>query len=70
MTSNPILHKNIPLIEVEDPVVLDQLFADRRAAECLLARLSDRVALVAPEKFDTLLARMRKLEYLPKVLNG
>lgn len=65
-----ILHKNIPLLEVDDSVLLDMLFADPKAAECLLARLSERVALVDTEKVDALYTRLRKLDYLPKVENG
>ncbi len=65
-----ILHKNIPLIEVDDPVLLDMLFADPKAAECLLMRLSERVALVDNEKFEMLYTRLRKLDYLPKVQNA
>ncbi len=65
-----ILHKNIPIIEVDDPVLMDMLFADPKASECLLERLSERAALVDPEKFEALYTRLRKLDYLPKVENG
>lgn len=64
------LHKNISLIEVNDPAVLDQLYADRKAAEFLLARLSERVALVDSEKLDALYTRLRKLDHLPKVIQS
>ena len=70
MASDNILHRNIPLIEVDDPVILDMIFADPKSAECLLGRLSERVALVDPEKFDVLYARLRKMDYLPRVENG
>ena len=61
-----VLHKNISLLEVDDPLLLDSIFADRKAVDFLLARLSDRVALVDPEKVDALYARLRKMEYLPR----
>jgi hypothetical protein len=64
-----ILHDNLPLIEVADTLVLDDLYADDRAALCLLTRLSDRVAVVAPGQLDFLLARLRKLGHLPKVID-
>ena len=67
--SDNILHKNLPLLEVDDPVLMDMLYADLKAAECLLTRLSERVALVDPDRFDALYARLRKLDYLPKVRN-
>jgi len=34
----------------------------------ILTRLSDRVAAVAPGQVDGLLARLRKLGHMPKVL--
>jgi hypothetical protein len=70
MLPDNILHKNIPLLEVDDPLLMDMLFADPKASECLLERLSDNIALVDPEKFDALYARLRKMDYLPKVNNG
>jgi hypothetical protein len=61
-----VLHKNISLLEVDDPYLLDSIFADRKAVEFLLARLSDRIALVDPDKVDALYARLRKMGYLPR----
>jgi hypothetical protein len=63
------LHENLPLIEVDDPLLLDDLYQDERAAQFLLARLSDRVAVITPGQFDALYARLRKLGHLPKVLD-
>jgi hypothetical protein len=65
-----ILHQNLPLVEVAEPWLLDTILADTGAARCVVTRLSDRVAVVAPGQFDTLLARLRKLGYTPKVLEG
>jgi hypothetical protein len=62
------LHKNLILIEVADRLLLDDLFADERAAQYLLNRLSERVAVVAPGQFDALMARLRKLGHTPKVI--
>lgn len=65
-----VLHKNVPLIEVSDPLLLNTLLADSIAAPCILTRLSDRVAIVAPGQLDALLARMLKLRHTPKVLEA
>ena len=62
------LHENLLLIEVADPLILDDLYADERAAQYLLTRLSDRAAVVAPGQFDALRSRLRKLGHLPKIL--
>ena len=64
----PILHENLPLIEVSDEMVLDTLYADPRAAQFLLTRLGPTVAVVAPGQIDALLARLLKLGHTPKVL--
>ena len=65
---NPVLHENVPLIEVADSVLLDALFADNKTGQWLAARLSDRVAVVAPGAQDKLIERMRRQGHLPKVL--
>ena len=38
MTAEPqaVLHENLPLLEVADQHLLDELYADARAARCLL----------------------------------
>jgi len=64
----PTLHDNLPLLEVADPVLLDTLYADPRAALYLLTRLSERAAVVAPGEVDNLRAYLLKQGYLPKML--
>jgi hypothetical protein len=65
-----VVHANVPLIEVADARLLDDLYADDRAARCLLVRLSGTVAVVAPGTFGELYERLRKLGHTPKVLSG
>jgi len=62
------LHRNVSLLEVSDPAILDQLYADRKTVDFLLARISDRVAVVDSEKLEALYARLRKLEHMPKMV--
>ena len=64
----PILHKNLPIIEVAERYILDMLVQDKFAAPMLLTRLSDQMAVVAPGKLDDLLARLLKLGHRPKVV--
>jgi hypothetical protein len=68
--ADTILHQNLSLMEVAEPWLLDSILADAGAARAVVARLSDRVAVVAPGQLDTLLARLRKLGHTPKVLEG
>lgn len=65
----PVLHKDVPLIEVTDGVLLDALLADRMTAWWIAARLSERVAVVTPGAQDRLVERLRHEGHLPKVLD-
>lgn len=67
MTS-PILHENLPLLEVSDPADLDAIYADARAAQYLLTRLGPTLAVVALGQMDALIARLLKLGHTPKIL--
>jgi len=62
-----ILHRNLPIIEVAEAVLLDELMLDKQVSAMVLTRLSGRVAVVDPSRYDTLIARLRKLGHLPKV---
>ena len=62
------LHRNLPLVEVAEPWLLDTILADAGAARWIVTRLSDRVAIITPGQADALLARLRKLGHTPKVL--
>lgn len=63
-----VLHLNVPIVEVAEGWLLDTLLADASVSRYVLARLSERVAVVAPDKIDVLLPRLRKLGHTPKVL--
>jgi hypothetical protein len=68
--TQPIFHENLPLIEVDDPLILDDLYADPRVAQFLLTRLGPTVAVVTPGQMDALLVRLLKLGHTPKVLEA
>ena len=64
------LHDNLPIIETADKLLLDTLIADPLLAHCIVVRLSDTAAAVAPDQFDALLLRLRKIGHTPKVLEA
>jgi hypothetical protein len=68
MASKPILHENLPLIEVTDPILLDTLYSDPRAEMYLLTRLSERVAVIASGSLEKLQNYLLKQGHTPKVL--
>jgi len=63
-----ILHENLPVLEVANSQELDMLLTDAQTARFILHRLSPRVAVLAPGYDAVLLARLRKLGHMPKVL--
>jgi hypothetical protein len=63
-----ILHENLSLFEVADPVLLDVLMADPQVQRMVLQRLAEHAAIIMPGSFDALVARLRKLGYTPKVV--
>lgn len=68
MDSEPILHENLPLLEVLDPILLDALYADPQTEMYLLTRLSERVAVITPGGIDKLEKYLLKQGHTPKVL--
>ena len=68
MAPEPLLHENLPLIEVADPILLDTLYADPRAEMYLLTRLSEQVAVIAPGSLEKLQNYLLKQGHTPGVL--
>ena len=67
--SELVLHTNLTLIEVADPLLLEELRADRRLAPLLVAQLSDRVVLVKPGGGEWIMRALLKAGHTPKVIN-
>ena len=68
-TSGVVLHTNLTLIEVADPLLLEELQADRRLAPLLVAQLSDRVAVVKPGEEEGVMRALLRAGHTPKVIN-
>ena len=62
-----VLHYNLPVIEVAEKSILDELLHDPKVGAMILVRLSDTVAVVEPGKYEPLLTRIRKLGHTPKI---
>ena len=68
-TPGVVLHTNLTLIEVADPLLLEELRADRRLAPLLIAQLSDRVAVVKPGEEEGVMRALLRAGHTPKVIN-
>jgi len=67
--SGLVLHTNLTVIEVADPLLLEELRADRRLAPLLVAPLSDRVVIVKPGDEEAIMRALLKAGHTPKVIN-
>lgn len=65
----PVLHANLTLIEVADPLLLQALRADRRFGASILTQLSDRVAVVNPLQSEWIIKQLLKAGHTPKVVD-
>lgn len=66
--AGPVLHTNLPIIEVSDGWLLDAVLSDPAAGRTIALRLSERVAVVTPGQLDALFTRLRKLGHIPRML--
>jgi hypothetical protein len=67
--SGPLLHANLTLIEVADPLLLEELRADRRLGPMIVAQLSDQVAVVKPEDSERVIKQLLKAGHTPRVID-
>jgi len=67
--SGLVLHTNLTLIEVADPLLLEELRADRRLAPLLVAQLSDYVVIVKPGAEEGVMRALLRAGHTPKVVN-
>jgi len=64
-----VLHTNLTLIEVADPLLLEELRADRQLGPLLVAQLSVCVAVVKPGGGEWIMRALLKAGHTPKVIN-
>ncbi|MGE3540617.1 MAG: hypothetical protein AB7N91_24655 [Candidatus Tectimicrobiota bacterium] len=68
--SAAVLHSHLSLIEVADPLLLEELRADRRFGPLLVAQLSDCVAVVKPGASEGLLRALLRAGHTPRVVTS
>jgi hypothetical protein len=65
--AGPVLHANLTLIEVADPILLAEIRADPRVAPLIATALSDRVAVVRPGAREQVVRQLLKSGHTPRV---
>ncbi|MGI6543661.1 MAG: hypothetical protein ACOX44_11475 [Limnochordia bacterium] len=63
-----VVHENIPLIEVTESVLLDQLLADPILAFAVVKRLGPTAAAIDPVMLEQVMKQLAKYGHLPKVV--
>jgi hypothetical protein len=66
----PAVLQDVALLEVETPTQLLELCRDPRVGRYLLARLSDRVALIDPGAEEILVQALRGIGHTPRTAKG
>lgn len=67
--TRPVLHANLTVIEVSDPILLQTLRADRRISAAILAQLSECVAIIQPGQGEWMIKQLLKAGHTPKVID-
>ena len=68
LSALPVLHENLPVLEVAEALTLDHLLTDPTIADAVVLRPDSQVAVLDPAKVDAVVERLVKLGHLPKVL--
>ena len=66
----PATVTNVSVLEAQDLAQLLELGRDPRVGRCLLARLSDTVALVDPGAEEELVKTLRAAGHTPRIAKG
>ena len=69
-SAGPVLHANLTVIELADPILLQSLRADRRVGAAILAQLSDCVAIIQPGQGEWVIKQILKAGHTPKVIDA
>jgi hypothetical protein len=69
-STGPVLHANLAVIEVSDPILLQTLRADRRVGAAILGQLSDCVAVIQPGQGEWVIKQLLKAGHTPKVIDA
>lgn len=62
------LHRRVCLIQTEDAVLAEELLANRKLAQDIVGRLTDRVLLVRPGRVDAVIEELEKTGHTPSVM--
>ena len=62
------LHRQVCLVQTEDPLLAEELLARKKLAEDIVGRLTPTVLLVRPGRADAVLDELKAMGHTPRVL--
>jgi hypothetical protein len=62
------LHRNVALVRTEDAVLAEELLAQRKLAQDIVGRLSDRALLVRAGRVEAVVQELQRMGHTPQVL--
>lgn len=62
------LHRRVCLIQTEDAVLAEELLANRKLAQDIVGRLTERVLLVRSGRVETVIEELEKTGHTPSVM--
>ena len=62
------LHRQVALIQTEDPVLARELLASKKLAQEIVGQLADCVLLVRHGRVDAVVQELRRMGHTPQVV--
>ncbi len=62
------LHRHVALVEVNDPTIIDALEATDGWEACVLRRIGPAVVAIQNDKVEEVVAAVKSMGYLPRVI--
>ena len=62
------LHRRVSLIQTEDAVLAEELLANKKLAQDIVGRLSERVLLIRAGRVDGIVQELQKMGHTPQVV--
>ena len=62
------LHRRVSLVQTEDAVLAEELLANRKLAQDIVGRLTERVLLIRPGRSEAVVQELQKMGHAPQVV--
>lgn len=62
------LHRKVCLVQVDDPMLAEEMLARKKLAPEIAGRLNGHVLLIRPGRVDTVVAELQAMGQTPRVL--